>query len=281
MAIVVSVEPLRLTRFLIAVIAVIVFLVTIVIAIVAGDGTSSCSVFAVVVEILRIERVLAVVDRVIDLVVGHVRQRRLVVGLGVCVGVRLLLRLAIRCRGGCGVWIEPSSRRVGIGRRDALCSVRLGCWLRVGGSRSAHGCSAEAVALHFLCAKLRDDGGGDGFGDDIEFSVLELVVYDEAHERLAVHDEALVCSLCGEVGFGFAGEGGIVSEQALIVVGVDEHRIERGGVLLARAHHLFSAHHLFCFFGYLHGRDRRVEHFVGGAFEGIFHAAFEFREKAH
>ena len=56
---------------------------------------------------------------------------------------------------------------------------------------------AQAVAFHLLVAQLGDDGRGDGFGDDVELAVLEALVHDEAHERLAVHGQALLGGLRG------------------------------------------------------------------------------------
>ena len=139
----------------------------------------------------------------------------------------------------------------------------------------------QAVAGHFLLAQLRDDGGRHHFGDDVELAVFQVVVDDEAHERLAVHGKAVFLRLGGQVGFGFTGERGVVAEQALVVVGVHEHGVEGGGVLTSRAHHLFALHGLFGFLGYLNGRDGRVEDLVGGAFYPVFHASFKPRENAH
>ena len=42
---------------------------------------------------------------------------------------------------------------------------------------------SQPVALHFLRAQLRDDGRGNGFGDDVELAVLEPIVDDEPDER--------------------------------------------------------------------------------------------------
>jgi len=111
--------------------------------------------------------------------------------------------------------------------------------------------------------------------------MLQAVVHDEAHERLPVHDQALLSGFRGQIRLGLAGQGGVVAEQPLVVVGVDEHRVQCGGVLLARAHHLFAPHLLLGLFRYLDRRDGRVEHPVGCAFKRVFHLAFEPRKKAH
>ena len=81
--------------------------------------------------------------------------------------------------------------------------------------------------------------------------------------------------LGGKVGFGLAGERGVVAEQALVVVGVHQHGVERGGVLLAGAHHLLAAHLLLGLLGDLHRGQGRARHLVGGALDRVFHLAFE------
>ena len=139
----------------------------------------------------------------------------------------------------------------------------------------ARGLGRQAVALHLLFAQLGDDGGGDRLGDDVELAVLERVVHDEAHQRLAIHHQAVLGGLGGKVGFGLAGERGVVAEQALVVVGVHQHGVERGGVLLAGAHHLLAAHLLLGFLGDLHRGQGRARHLVGGALDRVFHLAFE------
>ena len=150
----------------------------------------------------------------------------------------------------------------------------------VGGFRAV-AAVGEAVALHFLVAQLADDGCGHRLGDDVELAVLEALVDDEAHERLPVHHQSLFGSLCREVGFRFSSQGGVVAEQAAVVVGVHQHGVERGRVLLAGADHLFAAHLLFGFFGNLNRGYGSIEHLVRRAFERILHFAFEPREDAH
>ena len=76
----------------------------------------------------------------------------------------------------------------------------------------------DAVALHLLGAQLGDDGRRHRLGDDVELAVLQPVVHDEAHERLAVHEQALVVRLRREVGLGLARQRGVVAEQARVVV---------------------------------------------------------------
>ena len=49
-------------------------------------------------------------------------------------------------------------------------------------------------------------GAATGFGDDVELAVLQPVVHDEAHERLAVHDQALVRGLRRQVRLRLAGQ---------------------------------------------------------------------------
>ena len=105
--------------------------------------------------------------------------------------------------------------------------------------------------------------------------MLERLVDDEAHERLAVHDQAFGCGLRLEVGFGLAGERGVVAEEAPVVTAVHEHRVQRGGVLLARADHLLAAHFLLGFLGDLHGGNGGFGHFVGSALKRVFHLVFE------
>ena len=164
--------------------------------------------------------------------------------------------------------------------------VRGGLRLRgisASGGAVAVGCrrGADAVARHLLGAELRDKGRGDGLCYHVELAVAKALVDDEAHERLSVHEESLFGRLCGKVGLGLAREGGVVAEQALVVVGVHKHGVERRSVLLSRADHLVAAHLLFRLLGNLHGRQRRVRHFVGCALERVFHFAFEFGQEAH
>ena len=148
------------------------------------------------------------------------------------------------------------------------------------GSGRADG-AAHAVALHFLGTQLRHDRRAYDFGDDVELAVLEAVVDDEAHERMAVHGQAFSRCARGEAGLAFAGQRGIESEQALVVVRIDKDGVERGGELLACADHLFAAHLLFGFFHNLNGGDGRFLHLAGATFEGVFHLALELREKSH
>ena len=111
--------------------------------------------------------------------------------------------------------------------------------------------------------------------------MAKALVDDEAHERLPVHDESFFGRLCGKVGLGLSREGGVVAEQALVIVGVHKHGVERRSVLFSCADHLVAAHLLFRLLGNLHGRQRRVRHFVGCALERVFHFAFEFGQEAH
>ena len=136
--------------------------------------------------------------------------------------------------------------------------------------------AADAVALHLLGAQLGDDGRRHRLGDDVELAVAQIIVDDEAHKGLAVHDEALLGGFGGKVGFGLASQGGVVAQKAAVIVGVDEHGIKRGSVLLACADHLLAAHLLLGLLGNLHGRQRGRAHAIGGAFHGVFHLAFEF-----
>ena len=96
----------------------------------------------------------------------------------------------------------------------------------------------------------------------------QIVVHDEAHERLSVHDEALARRLWRKGRFRFRQPGwGSSPDRRLVIVGVDEHGIKRGSVLLACADHLLAAHLLLGLLGNLHGRDRaRCAHAIGGAF---------------
>ena len=141
--------------------------------------------------------------------------------------------------------------------------------------------SGKAVALHFLGAQLRNDGSGNKLGHDVELAVLQLVVDDEANQGGAVHYQAQFLRLAAQIGFGFTGQGGVVAEQALVVVGVHQHGVQRRGVFLAGAHHLFAAHLLFGLFRNLNGADRGIEELIAHLIEAIFYAAFEFREKPH
>ena len=108
--------------------------------------------------------------------------------------------------------------------------------------------------------------------------MLQLVVDDEAHQGSAVHGQAEFLGLAAQVRFGFTGQGGVVAEQALVVVGVHQHGVERGGEFLAGADHLFAAHLLFGLLGNLNGADGGIEELVAHLIEAIFHMAFEFRE---
>ena len=106
--------------------------------------------------------------------------------------------------------------------------------------------------------------------------MAQIVIHNEAHEGLAVHDEALLGGFGGKVGFGLAGQGGVVAQKAAVIVSVDEHGIKRGGILLACADHLLAAHLLLGLLGNLHGRQGSCAHAIGSAFHGVFHLAFEF-----
>ena len=230
-----------------------------------------------VAEVLAVERVFAVVGVVIDFIFVDLRQRRL------C--SRLLGRAVCRaCRG--AVPGRLAEGRISIGLR--VCGL-LGLRLRLLAARgllellrvaSATG-GSHAVALHFLIAQLSDDRRAHHFGDHVEFTVFQALVHDEAHERLAVQGQAL--RRCGrfKARFGFARERGIEAEETLVVVGVHEHGVERGGEFAAGAHHFLAAHLLFSLLHYLDGRDGGVVHFPRCTLEGIFHFAFEFREESH
>ncbi|MFQ7970022.1 MAG: hypothetical protein ACLRG7_07895 [Eggerthella lenta] len=74
--------------------------------------------------------------------------------------------------------------------------------------------------MHLLGAQLCDDGSGHRFGDDVELAVLQVLVHDEAHERLAVHHEALFGGLRSQVRFRLARQRGVVTHQAAVVVRV-------------------------------------------------------------
>jgi hypothetical protein len=105
--------------------------------------------------------------------------------------------------------------------------------------------------------------------------VAQIVVHDEAHEGLPVHDEARLSGLSGQVRLGLAGQRGVIAQQAPIVVGVHEHGVQGGSILLACADHLLAAHLLLGLLGNLHGRQRGRAHAVGGTFHGVFHFALE------
>ena len=139
----------------------------------------------------------------------------------------------------------------------------------------------DAVALHFLVAKLFDDGCGDEFGDDVELAVFQALVNYEADERVPVHDQPFLGGLGVEVRLGLAGERGVVSEQARIVVGIHEHRVQGGRVLLPGADHRFATHLLFGFFSYLDRGNGGVRHIAGCTFEGVLHLSLELRENTH
>ena len=104
--------------------------------------------------------------------------------------------------------------------------------------------------------------------------MLELVIDDETHERLAVHDEPALGRFRRQVGLGLARERRVVTEEPHVIVGVHENRVERRRVLLAGADHFVATHLLFGFFRDLNWGKRRVGHFRGGAFHDIFHPAF-------
>ena len=139
----------------------------------------------------------------------------------------------------------------------------------------------DAVALHLLVAQLRNDGGGYQLGDDVELSMPQTIVDDEAHQRFAVHDQALLHGFGAQVRFGFACKRRVIAEQTRVIIGVDEHRVERGRIFAASADHGFAPHLLLGFFGNLNGRDRRFRHFAGCTFEGVFHPVLELRENTH
>ena len=75
------------------------------------------------------------------------------------------------------------------------------------------------------------------------------LVDDEAHERLPVHHQSFFGRFCDKIRFRLARECGVVAEQPLVIIGIHQHRVERGGILLARAHHLLAAHLLLRLFG--------------------------------
>jgi len=79
----------------------------------------------------------------------------------------------------------------------------------------------------------------------------QRIVDDEANQRMAVHDQAFLCSARFEVRFRLAGERGVVALHARIVIRVDKDGVKRRGVLLASADHNFALHLLFGFFGNL------------------------------
>ncbi len=76
----------------------------------------------------------------------------------------------------------------------------------------------SAPGLQVLGAKLLDAGGAHDFGDDVEFAAAQGVVYDEAHERLAVHGQAVGRRSGGKARLAFACERRIEAEEALVVV---------------------------------------------------------------
>ena len=231
-----------------------------------------------VAEVLAVERVFAVVGVVIDFVFVDLGQRRLCDGLLGC---------AV-CRACCGaVSGRLAESRISIGLRvGGLLGLRLRlltvCGLLLGLLRVASATGgSHAVALHFLIAQLGDDGCARHFGDHVEFSVLQALVHDEAHERLAIQGQTFGRRCRFEARFGFARKRGIKAEETLVVVGVHEHGVERGGEFAARTHHFLAAHLLFSLLHYLDGRDGGVVHFPRCTLEGIFHFAFEFREESH
>ena len=172
--------------------------------------------------------------------------------------------LVVVAAGGCGCW-----RRSGSGLLVAVARLRGG---RAG--RTAAG--TDAVAGVLFLTQLLNQRGGHHLGDDVELAVAQIIVDDEAHKGLAVHDEALLSGFGGKVGFGLASQSGVVAQKAAVIVGVDEHGIKRGSVLLACADHLLTAHLLLGLLGNLHGRQRGRAHAIGGAFHGVFHLALEF-----
>ena len=105
--------------------------------------------------------------------------------------------------------------------------------------------------------------------------MAQIVIHDEAHKRLAVHDEARLSGLRGQIRLSLAGKRGVIAQKAPIVIGVDEHGVQGGSILLTCADHLLAAHLLLGLLGNLHGRQRGRAHAVGGTFHGVFHFAFE------
>ena len=219
----------------------------------------------IVGEVLAVEGVFAVIERIVDLFLGNARQRRLFPGLG---GVGVVLRV-------CGVLVGAIRRLIGAGagvgvggrgrhRLRGMREVACGLVRRRGGR--LRGCGRHAVALHFLGAKLLDDGGAHDFGDDVEFAAAQGVVYDEAHERLAVHGQAVGRRSGGKARLAFACERRIEAEEALVVVAVHENRVQGGGVFPSGAEDFLPAHLLFSLFDDLHGGKRGIEDFAARSF---------------
>ena len=175
--------------------------------------------------------------------------------MGVLVQDVLIVAGVVTCAVGriVGVAVVARLGRVGV-VSAAHCFRRGAAVLKtavgVGASRRR-----DAVALHFLLAQLSDHGGGHHLGDDLELSVFQIFIGDEAHERLAVHGQARFRRLRREVGFGLPRERGVVAEQARVVSLADQHGVQRRGVLLARADHFIAAHLLLGLLGYLDGGD--------------------------
>lgn len=66
----------------------------------------------------------------------------------------------------------------------------------------------DAVAGVLFLTQLLNQRGSHHLGDDVELAVAQIIVDDEAHKGLAVHDEALLGGFGGKVGFGLASQGG-------------------------------------------------------------------------
>ncbi len=214
----------------------------------------------------------------------RIRVVRVVRGIGVAGRIRVVRRGAVA--------VEVGTRVVGGGWRIACgsggsvsCSGRCPVTCRGSVRRAAaarrRGSPGQAVALHLLLAQLGDQRRGHRLRDDVELAMAQAFVDDEAHEGLAVHDQALFGRLRRQIGFGLAGKRGVVAEQALVVVGVHQHGVQRGRVLLACSHHLFAPHLLLGLFGDLNRRDGRLDHVVGCSLERVFHLSFELRKEAH
>ena len=191
-----------------------------------GFGTvERLDAVALLVEVAAVEGVLAVVDGSVDLVFRHVGE---LLGLAVRVHVHgrgLVLAL--------GIVLVVAAVRGGRGSRGGVVLVvsavllrsrRLralrGVGLRGGAVPAGRGSGGQAVTMHLLGAQLCDDGSGHRFGDDVELAVLQVLVHDEAHERLAVHHEALFGGLRSQVRFRLARQRGVVTHQAAVVVRV-------------------------------------------------------------
>ncbi len=122
---------------------------------------------------------------------------------------------------------------------------------------------------------------GNAFGDDVELAVPQVVVDDETDERLAVHSQTGLLGCTLQIGFGFTGERGVVAEEALVVIGVDQHGVERGSEFLASADHLLAAHLLFGLFRNLNRRDGSIEQLVVHTVEAVFNFVLKTREESH